>query len=152
MTALERQLAETFRAARWADSDGRPVCPSCYDHRSVRADKKPRSGQPGLYTYFCMDCRTRWSDVSRTVLAKSTKTLRAWALALLMDKEMHDWRYVGAATGYLPEHIRSLWERWQLGSQLAPAWRKTLAEAGITWDILRQRDRPQASRKERTAC
>lgn len=152
MTQLERQLAETFKAARWAESHGRPVCPSCYDHKSVRADKQPRSGQPGLHTYFCLDCASRLSDTSGTVLSRSCVPLRLWAIALLMDRQTHDWRFLGSATGVNPARLRALWAKWQQGSRLAPAWTKALTEAGLTFDRLINTDRPpvRPARKERS--
>lgn len=136
MTKLERQLAETFRAARWSESDGRPVCPGCYDQRSVVADQPPRSGQPGLQTYSCRDCHTRWSDVSGTVLTRSSRPLREWAIALLIDRATCDWRYLRHATGCNAREIRRLRQRWDEGSRLGPIWTKGLTATGLTLERL----------------
>ena len=152
MTKLERQLADTFKAARWAESQGRSICPSCYDHRSVGADRPPRSGQPGLDTYYCRDCGTRFSDISGTVLSRSFVPLRVWAIALLMDQQTHDWRFLGSATGIAPVRLRTIWAKWQQGSRLAPAWTKALADAGLTFDHLLNTDRhtTRSAGKERS--
>lgn len=135
MTKLERQLAETFKAARWAESQGRPVCPSCYDHKSVRADKAPRSGQPGLHTYFCLDCRARLSDVSGTILSHTWRPLRDWALSLLMEQEPTNWREFGRTAGVNSQELRRLRNRWD-GTKLGPAWKQQLAAVGITLERL----------------
>lgn len=136
MTKLERQLAETFKAARWAESQGRPICPSCYDHQSVVPDRSPRSGQPGLQTYSCRDCHARWSDVSGTVLTSSSRPLRDWAIALLIDRETCDWRFFQSDTGCNARDIRRLRRRWDEGSRLGPVWVQTLTERGLTLERL----------------
>lgn len=153
MTKLERQLAETFRAARWEESHGRPVCPSCYDHQSVIADKQPRSGPPGLSTYFCRDCRTRLSDVSGTILAGTWRPLLEWALTLLMTDIPANWREFGRSLGRNSQELRRIRRRWD-GTKLGPAWTRRLHEAGITFETLAQSARAGAppSRKERATC
>lgn len=169
MTKLERQLAETFRAARWEENHGRPVCPSCYDHRSVRPDTRTRSGPVGLHTYACCDCAARFSDISGTVLARSSSPLRTWAIALLMEAGRKDWQvvnhvtpsrergtphrdwayHVGRAANLSAETLRVMQARWNQGSRLGPAWTRTLAESGLSlMDLLRV----TPARKERPAC
>jgi hypothetical protein len=154
MTKLERQLAETFLAARWAESHGRPVCPSCYDGQAVEADEQARSGRRGLSTYLCRDCITRFSDTSGTVLAGSQRPLRDWAIALLVPIGQRDWElvrdlmptptipaahrpsrdwvyYVAKKAGVLPPALRQLCARWDEGSRLGPLWVQTLDQAGV---------------------
>lgn len=82
-SALDRTLAQTFRAARWAESNGEPVCPTCFEGDALIVDKAPRLAHPGLKSYRCRDCQARFSDLSGTPLRGSTSSLRDWALALL---------------------------------------------------------------------
>ena len=150
MTKLERQLAETFKAARWAESEGRPVARAVTTTRAW-LPTTPRSGQPGLHTYLCRDCGSRFSDISGTVLARSCVPLRLWAIALLMDRQTHDWRFLGSATGVSPARLRSLWAKWQQGSRLAPVWARTLAAHNLTFESLITTDRAsiRPARKDR---
>lgn len=155
MRKLERQLADTFKAARWAESHGRPVCPSCYDGQAVEADDQARSGRRGLSTYLCRDCVTRFADTSGTVLAGSRRPLRDWAIALLAPTGQRDWALgqalmpplavpnaarppsrdwllcVAKQAGMPGHTLRKLCARWDEGSRLGPQWMQTLALAGI---------------------
>lgn len=144
MTTLECLLVETFRAARWAESDGRPVCPSCYDSRTVTA--RNRRAGTGLSAYRCSDCIVDWSDISGTVLMRTKRSLREWAIALLIPEREQAWRYIGESTGTQGTKLRELYQRWQQGSRLGPAWKRQLAAAGITLERLVY-DRPAAKPK-----
>lgn len=156
MTKLERQLAETFRAARWAESHGRPVCPSCYDGQSVEIDDQARRGRHGLNYYVCHDCIARFSDISGTVMAGTQRPLRDWAIALLASTGQRDWSlgmelmpplaaaeavrpptrdwvfYVAKQAGLSPYSLRKVCVKWAEGSRLGPLWMQTIDQAGIT--------------------
>jgi len=83
VTTLDRQLAQTFRAARWIGTLGKPVCPDCFDGDALLVDESPRLGHAGLKSYRCRDCNTRFSDLSGTPLRGSSFSLRDWAIALM---------------------------------------------------------------------
>ena len=132
MTALDRQLAKTFRAARWADSHGVPVCPDCFD--GVDLEKPvPDPLTPGLSRYRCGVCRTEFSDVKGTVFQTSKPwPLDLWAhLVLLGDP--------ACLSDRTERTKRRMWELAAKikGHPLTAAWRAQLETRRITAERLR---------------
>jgi hypothetical protein len=80
---VDTQLAEHFRAARWADSGGEPSCPKCFDGRDVRQGYRPLKGQPHLRVYHCRCCKYFFSDRIGTPLEHTVCPLAIWAFILL---------------------------------------------------------------------
>ncbi len=139
MTAIERRLAKTFRAARWADVGGKPVCALCFEGDAVVADDRPRLACPGLQSYRCRDCNHRFSDLSGTPL-RGTNSLRDWALALLtisghpteLAGSGRRQRYVPVQFGPTPERLDALRAKLSETTDLRAAWARALREAGVT--------------------
>lgn len=127
MTKLERQLAETFKAARWFRTEGHASCPGCYDGQDLAA--LPLAGQPGLCHYHCEACGRRFSDVSDTPLRANKRPLLWWAHLLLGgDAQAVTHAKLGAAS-----------TRRILGaSPVAGRWALALAQAGIEVTVLRR--------------
>lgn len=78
ITKLDRQIAEAWQAVRWAATDGRPVCPTCFDG----ADLEPRPADPrnpALRRYHCTTCKRDLSDWSGTWIAPLKQPLVRWA-------------------------------------------------------------------------
>lgn len=132
MTALDRTLAKTFRAARWRATDGAPICPDCFDGDDL--DKPvPDPLTPGLSRYCCTVCHMEFSDVKGTVF----QTLRPWPLDL--------WAYLvllgdpGRLQDRTEQTKRRMWELSDKikGGMLAADWREKLEAAGITAERLR---------------
>lgn len=133
MTAFERQLTTTFRAARWAASQGLPVCPDCFDGVDL---EKPVADPltPGLARYRCGVCYTEFSDAKGTVFQTTKPVLLAlWAyLVLLGDPARLD--------GLTSRQVKRGWDlfaRIKL-APLALDWRERLEAAQITAERLRK--------------
>jgi hypothetical protein len=81
---IDRAAAEAWQAVRWAASDGRPVCPTCFDGQ----DLEPRPADPrnpALHRYHCTTCKRNLSDWSDTWLAPLKAPLVRWAWLALFD-------------------------------------------------------------------
>ena len=133
MTALNRQLATTFRAARWHASHGLPVCPDCFDGLDLEKPV-PDPLTPGLSRYRCGVCHTEFSDVKGTVFQTAKPVpLALWAyLVLLGDPARLD--------GLTSRRIKRCWElsaKTKL-ADLALNWREQLEAAGLTTERLRK--------------
>ena len=133
MTALDRQLATTFRATRWVASKGLPVCPDCFDGLDLEKPV-PDPLTPGLSRYRCGVCPTEFSDVKGTVFQTAKPVpLARWAyLVLLGDPARLD--------GLTARQIKRCWElsaKIKL-ADLALNWREQLAHAGLTAERLRK--------------
>jgi len=132
MTALDKQLAQTFRAARWAESDGTPVCPDCFDGEDL-GTPTPDPLTPGLSRYRCSACRVAFSDVKGTVLVtRKPVPLALWAyLVLLGDPRQLRWRQ---------DEVQRCGEL-ALRIKIAPlvlVWREQLRQAGVTVERVRR--------------
>lgn len=133
MTALERQLAKTFRAARWAVTGGVPGCPDCFDGDDLDPPT-PDPLTPGLSRYRCTVCQTEFSDVKGTVFQTSKPVLLAlWAyLVLLGDPARLD--------GLTSRQVKRCWDLWAKVklSPLALDWREQLEAVQMTAERLRK--------------
>ena len=144
MTALDRQLAKTFRAARWSASNGLPICPDCFDGNDLDTPT-PDPLTPGLSRYRCTVCKTEFSDVKGTVF-QTTKpvSLALWAyLVLLGDPARLD--------GLTSRQVKRCWDLFAKIKLAEPAlnWRERLDGVRITserlrkyLDAVRRRDQP----------
>ncbi len=133
MTALDRTLAATFRAARWGQTGGKPGCPDCFDGDDL-AQPIPDPLTPGLSRYRCTVCHTEFSDVKGTVFhTVKPVPLALWAyLVLLGDPAILD--------GITSSQVRRLWvldakikQTW-----LTNTWRLNLENARITSERVRK--------------
>jgi len=138
---LEKQLAQTFRAARWAESDGKPTCHQCFDGLDL-GTPKPDTRVLGLSRYRCRACYVEFSDVTRTPFAVVKPiTITLWAyLVLHGDPRLLNW----------PERdIQHCFDRVARikGEPLPAAWRTQLDAAKITVARLRRAlaRRPEAA-------
>ena len=134
MTALDRTLAKTFRAARWEQTGGKPVCRKCFDGEDLVVQKDPIVIAQGLQRYHCTVCNFTFSDLTDTIFFTSKSVpLARWAyLTLLGD----------------PARLEGLTERqlrrcWELAAKiktapLTQAWREQLEAAGITVEKLKK--------------
>jgi hypothetical protein len=133
MTALERQLAKTFRAARWVASNGLPVCPDCFDGLDLEKPV-PDPLTPGLARYSCGICRTEFSDVKGTVV-QTLKPVRLalWAYLVLLGDP-------GRLDGLTSRQVKRCWDLFAKIklSPLALDWRERLEAASITAERLRK--------------
>lgn len=127
MTALDRTLATTFRAARWAATNGNPVCPCCFDGDDL-TKPTPDPLIPELSRYRCLVCHRTFSDVKGTafrVCAPAPLAILAH-LVLVPDPRL--------IPGVSSKEVCRYWgtqERLRL-SPLAAAWRAELELAKIT--------------------
>ena len=133
MTTLDKQLAQTFRVARWSESGGQPSCPSCFDGKDL-APATPDPLTPGLSRYRCTVCRRDFSDVQGT-RCYTTKPvpLALWAYLVLLGDP-------GRIAGLTHRDIKRCWD---LAAKLkaytlASTWREQLEAAGITAERLRR--------------
>jgi transposase-like protein len=127
MTALDRTLATTFRAARWAATNGNPACPDCFDGADLEKPT-PDPFTPELSRYRCTVCCRKFSDVKGTAFkGRSPAPLAILALLVLVP----DPRQI---EGLSPQEVLRHWatvERIRR-SAMATAWRGELARAKIT--------------------
>lgn len=133
MTALDRQLARTFRAARWAESGGQPVCRFCFDGADLRAPEPDRLTL-GLQRYHCAVCRLDFSDTAQTCYA----TLKPVPLALWAYLTLHgDPRRLG----WSERQVQRCFDlAAKTKGQVLPAlWRVALQDANVTAESLRRR-------------
>lgn len=131
MTPLDRQLADTFRRARWGET-AQPTCPSCFDALDL---KKPVPDllTPGLSRYTCKVCHVTFSDVKATAFySMKPVPLTQWAyLALHGDPRLLGWAEKEI------QRCFNLVARLK-GAPLAAAWREELHHAGITVERVRR--------------
>lgn len=143
MTALDRQLAKTFRAARWSASNGLPVCPDCFD--GIDLEKPgPDPLTPGLARYRCGVCHTEFSDVKGTVFQTSKPwPLDLWAYLVLLGDP-------GCLADRTERTKRRMWELASKikGLPLTVGWRARLEAENITSERLRK----YLDRKQRGAA
>lgn len=139
MTALDRKLAQTFRAARWEAIEGRLVCPDCFDSDGLIMDDMPRLAHAGLKSYRCRDCNTRFSDLSGTPLRGSSASLQDWALALLTltghpTQPSGNGARMKLALADLGPPLKRLVRMRQrfMGTRIAAEWLKTLRAEKVT--------------------
>lgn len=127
MTALDRQLVTTFRAARWATTHGTPACPDCFDGADL-AKPMPDRFTPELARYRCTVCCRNFRDVSGTPFkGRSPAPLVLLALLVLVP----DPRRI---EGLSPQEVSRHWgtaERIRR-SDMAAAWKRELVHAKIT--------------------
>ncbi len=127
MTALERQLGTTFRAARWATSDGEAVCRKCFDGADLERVKPSAADDPAVRIYWCAVCHWRFSDLTDTVFATYKPSPLAILAYLALTK---DPRNIAPS----PKDLHRYWslvERIR-HSKLAADWRDALAKARIS--------------------
>lgn len=127
MTALDRTLATTFRAARWASTAGNPACPDCFDGADLEKPT-PDPFTPELSRYRCTVCCRKFADVKGTVFqVRSPAPLAILAhLVLVRDPRLID--------GLSPQEVSRYWpivERIRR-STMAAAWRRELERSQIT--------------------
>jgi len=121
-------VAATFQDARWPD---RVYCRKCHDADSVQPAPAKWPRPQDLTVYRCHDCRYQFSDLTGTVLEKTSRPLWLWA-----------WLVLGGDpnTVTLPKHAASGSERARLrdmaarlkDTALAADWKKKLLAAGVT--------------------
>jgi len=75
MSDLEAET--TFRAVRWSDTDGAPVCPRCGG-----LDAYEFRGQTGALRFECRACRKEFSITSGTLFASHKLPLRMYLAAI----------------------------------------------------------------------
>lgn len=132
MTTLDRQLAKTFRAARWQASNDLPVCPDCFDGLDLEKPV-PDPLTPGLSRYRCGVCRTEFSDVKGTVFQTTHPVpLALWAYLVLLGDP-------GRLAGLTSRRIRRCWDLFAKVklAALALDWRAHLEHAALTAERLR---------------
>lgn len=93
---LNETLADTFRLAKWYETEGRPVCPWCFDGEDLRPGFKPLKRNPLLRTYWCRCCDRCFSDLYGTPIENTSVPLHVWVLVVLdvpMTKEQSQFRH-----------------------------------------------------------
>jgi len=73
----EGEAFENFKAVRWSDTDGEPVCPSCGScdkHYFINTRKQFR----------CKDCNHTFSVTSGTLFASHKKSLKIYLIAIAL--------------------------------------------------------------------
>lgn len=73
----EDEVFENFKAVRWSDTDGEPVCPSCGScdkHYFISTRKQFR----------CKDCNHTFSVTSGTLFASHKKSLKIYLIAIAL--------------------------------------------------------------------
>lgn len=138
MTALDRQLAQTFRAARWAATNGNPVCPSCFDGADLEKPT-PDPCTPELSRYRCLVCHVKFSDVKGTAFKVCVPAPLAILAHLVLAQDPR------VIEGLSPTEVNRYWgtiERIRR-SVLAAAWRGELERAAITLARLAKQIRAQ---------
>jgi hypothetical protein len=132
MTTLDKQLAQTFRAARWG-ATGQPACPSCFDGADL-ATPTADPLTPGLSRYRCTVCNQDFSDVKDTVFAtRKPVPLALWAYVVLLG----DPRRIDGFTDREVARCSDLTARAK-HAPLWGLWRAELEQAGITVERLRR--------------
>lgn len=134
MTALDRTLAKTFRAARWEQTEGKPVCSKCFDGEDLMVNKGPLNLAPGLCRYRCTVCDYTFSDLTDTIFFTAKPVaLALWAYLLLFGDPAR-------LDGLRERQLRRCWELSAKvkGRSLTEAWRTVLQADGITIEKLKR--------------
>ncbi|MCS6302332.1 MAG: hypothetical protein H8K07_01500 [Nitrospira sp.] len=129
MTALERQVGDTFRAARTAAANSQwPSCARCFDGEDVRAGYTQLRWHPNVRKYYCAVCRYEFSDLTGSPLQGHDRPLLLWAF-LLLNGDPRDivWDRYGSEVNALKRAVATLAE-----ASLGNAWREALGVAGLT--------------------
>lgn len=134
MTALHRQLAKTFRAARWEQTDSKPVCSKCFDGEDLVVNKEPIGLALGLCRYHCTVCNFTFSDLTDTICYTAKPvSLALWAYLILFGDPAR-------LDGLSQRQLRRCWELADKvkGHSLTDAWRTVLKADGITIEKLKR--------------
>jgi hypothetical protein len=131
MTGLGKVLAETFRAARWHRTGGKPECPDCFDGKDLVVKREDPAS--GLRQYWCKCCRRNISDRSDTPLEHRRGPLALAAGVALMGK----WLVLPGARKYQREQIPTL-ASVLTNTPFAIRWIAELGNAGFTVEKLRK--------------
>ena len=70
------EARQTFRAIRWADTDGEPVCPKCDCAACYEYASRP--------IFKCKACHAQFSITSGTIFASRKMDLRDYLLAIAL--------------------------------------------------------------------
>ena len=76
-TMSDEEVEEIFKAIRWADTDGKPVCPHCgsvHEHYYLKTRNQ----------YRCKECFHTFSVTSGTIFASHKKPLKVYLLAIAL--------------------------------------------------------------------
>lgn len=76
-TMSEDEAFESFKAVRWSDTDGEPVCPSCGncgEHYFLKTRRQFR----------CKECNHTFSVTSGTIFASHKKSLKIYLIAIAL--------------------------------------------------------------------
>lgn len=150
MTALERQLASTFRAARWAASHGKPVCAKCYDAADVRDGYASIEARGELGRHFCACCKYHFGDATGTPLQHTSRPLALWAFVAL-GGTWEDLGLIGTANKWKRDDLRGMAQRLR-GSVTIDRWQHQLMLASVTTlrlaESLRHRNAGMGGRKK----
>lgn len=134
----ERLIADALREVWWADSQGQPSCPRCYDGVDVQRSKGTRHVNPEIRVYYCRCCAYTFTDLTRTPFDRTHLPLRLWAqlAAALCDGRGLDalpgW---GALRPRARRQLRHMQDGLR-GSKLALRWAKELKARGFTGGVL----------------
>ena len=130
MTALDRTLAKTFRAARWVESGGKPVCAKCFDADDVRAGYASVEARGELNRYFCACCKYHFGDATGTPLAHTSRPLALWAFVTL-GGTWEELSLAGADNKWKRDDLREMAKRVR-GSIVLGYWVEELCRAKVT--------------------
>lgn len=138
ISKLERQIADAWQSVRWAASQGRPICPTCFDGQ----DLEPRPADPrnpALRRYHCTTCKRDCSDWSGTWIAPLKQPLVRWAwlieqLAATPHASHTD---LGNLVGLRDETIKGMRAKLAISSTgFFSGWSVAMRERGITLEQL----------------
>src|SRR4051794_40454628 len=77
MRMTDAEAETTFRAVRWADTAGAPVCPKCGGLDAYESRRKT-----GMLRFECRYCRKEFSITSGTLFASRKLPLRGYLAAV----------------------------------------------------------------------
>jgi len=134
-------VARTFEAARWADSKGRPVCPTCFDGEDLRVVNQATRTQARrgeLPLYHCGCCRRYLATVKGTPLERSDLPLVYWAYFVMAGLE-HNWTQLSREWGVPRRTLHRITRRLEGQNLFVERWRGEMRQSGITVQQLHQR-------------
>lgn len=140
--SLDRQLAKTFRAARWVESDGKPVCAKCFDGADVRPGYRSARLRSELASWCCLCCHYHFGDASGTPIARTNRPLVLWAYVAL-GGTWETLKLSGPGNKWKREELRKMAKR-LAGSATIDRWRGEMAREGLTVEQLAAQLRKRA--------
>lgn len=128
VTEIKAAVVGSFRAVRWAT--GHPFCARCHGDKGLQPAPPSMPTPPDLDSYYCRLCRYAFSDLTGTVLEKTSRPLALWAW-LALGGDPNTIALPKYCSGSQRARLREMAARLH-DTALAAAWKQALTQDGVS--------------------